>query len=296
MKSKPFSLFIMSVLVIVVILLIGFVYFNDKKIMALKEQSPMLFTETYPDTSPQYKDYSSDMFVFATGEYPPYVYTEDGKLTGLDYEILIATLSQMDVDYEIQLLSWSRGTYLLDTGQVFGVFPYPPTKTRLEKYHFTSNFFEQNERKSYIYTTSKEILDSLAHETDIASIKNYRLGGIYGYFYIEELNEEGISFDFSVSEDECLNKLIDGKVDLIILDELSGDFIIDQYTRSTDTEIYKTNVSINSIISGEYLMLNPQNSYTNEFIQRFNQAIIDLTNDGTIPSLLKKYDFPEIQH
>jgi len=281
----------MSILIFIALILIGYLYFTQLKILSLKNQSQSLITKTYPYVSSQYKEYTQDTFLFATGEYPPYVYTEDGQTKGLDYEILKAALNHMNIEFEIQLLSWSRGMYLLDTGQVFGVFPYTPTKNRLEKYRFTSNFFEHNNRKSYVYTTSKEIFDQLAQKTSISSINNYHLGGVYGYFYIDELNEKGISLDFSISEEECLNKLIDGKVDLIILDELSGDFIINQHTRLKDTEIYKTNISIASIITGEYLMLNPENSYSNEFILNFDQAIIDLTNDGTIPSLLKKYGF-----
>jgi polar amino acid transport system substrate-binding protein len=291
MKSNYSYALLACIFLAVVGFLLTLIYSSHQEISWIKTQSPSLITQAYSQTSTNYVDYQAEKYIFATGEYPPYVYVENGQLTGLDYEILVTAFNYMDIDYDIHLLSWSRGTYLLDTGQIFGVFPYTPTKERLKKYSFTSNFFEQKERKSYIYTASEEIYHNLIHETQISSIKNYRLGGIYGYFYIEELNEKGISFDLSIDEEECLNKLVAGKVDLIILDELSGDYIIDQYSKLITTEFYKTNISINSLISGEYLMLNPLNSYSKEFILRFNQAIIELTTDGTIPELLKKYNF-----
>lgn len=291
MKTNHWRLLLTTLFVLCILLLLCFITLNKQQIEAIEKHSSTIITQEYTRPIKHVTDYSEETFIFATGEYPPFVYSEGGHLTGLDYDILIAVLNRMNISYDIQLLSWARGQYLLDSGEIFGVFPYNPTHKRMKQYLFSSVFFEESNRNTFIYVASEDIKNTLTNETKISNLKNYKLGGIYGYFYLDDLEKNGFELDLSVNELECINKLVDGKTDLILMDEMVGDYLIkDQYT-SKGTTIYKTNIAVSSFISGEYLMLNQKNSLSPEFLNTFNQILDELNTDGTIGKILDKYHF-----
>ncbi len=72
-------------------------------------------------------------FVFAadfkimTEEYPPYNYTEDGKLTGLSSEVMVELTKRLGHSGDIEVLSWARAYGLIQKKD--GLILYSMTRT-----------------------------------------------------------------------------------------------------------------------------------------------------------------------
>ncbi|WP_163337976.1 ABC transporter substrate-binding protein [Desulfopila sp. IMCC35008] len=62
-----------------------------------------------------------------TEEYPPYNYTEDGKLTGLSSEVMVEHTNRLGHSGDIEVLSWARAYGLIQKKD--GLILYSMTRT-----------------------------------------------------------------------------------------------------------------------------------------------------------------------
>lgn len=212
-----------------------------------------------------------DTLLFVTGEYPPYVYTDAGKLKGISYDALVAILDEMGVNYQIKMMSWSRGLTLLDNGQAFAAFPFCISEERLKSYVFSEAFLIDPDKSDFFYAYGT---DNFQHPiTSLEDLKTLKVGGIYGYYYFETLEALNIEVDLSVNEKECLEKLKDGRIDVAIFDPLVAEFMIDSYFDESSEQFHQISLSMKPTQVGDHLMLNKENAYAAEFLKQFNQYV-----------------------
>lgn len=225
-------------------------------------------------------DLTNDHFVIATGEYEPYVYTENGISKGFEYEMMIAVLDEMGVDYEIQFMSWARGLYLLETGEVFGTFPYAVTEERAEKYLATDSLIDTTKRRDYFYYYDSGDNEFLLETME--DLKKYKVGGISGYYYTQIYDNMGLEYDISIDEMESFNKLKEGRIDTFPLNPKVGDAIINRYFANEKDNFKKSTLSLAVDNPGDRLMISKKDPRAEAFILLFNQTFYKLRSSGII--------------
>lgn len=237
-------------------------------------------TTKYNSTHETYFEPKLDHYIIVTGEYEPYVYTEKGVNKGFEYEMMVKILEEMDIDYEIQMMSWARGLYLLNTGDAFGTFPYSETSKREQKYVFTDSLIDVKDRKTYFYYYQKEnapfVLDS------VEDLKRYKVGGISGYYYTQIYDELGINYDLSIDKIECFSKLKEGRIETVPIDPIVAEALINKYFPDDKEAFKRSDFAFSVPVSGDRLMINKEDPRAETFITQFNQVLYKLKSSGVL--------------
>lgn len=231
---------------------------------------------------------SHEKLIISTGEFPPFVYLENEQLSGISVEVISAILDQMKVKYEIIVEPWNRGQYELTSGSRFGVFPYVETKERLRNFTFSKPFYSTELNNNFFIAYGKDDLALKAIKT-WEDINDYKIGGVYGYYYLDEFATRGITLDLSATELECLQKLRDGKIDLAVFNPLVVKFLTEKYMSQEAEKFGITDFQMNPEALGDCLMLNNKDPWSADFLVEFNQVLKLLEDDGTISKILEKY-------
>ncbi|EKD25495.1 MAG: extracellular solute-binding protein [uncultured bacterium (gcode 4)] len=252
---------------------------NKKEQSEVMEVIPIQ-TRLYDDTKDHISFENKEQLIFVTSEYRPYVYMENGEIKGIVGEMMTTTLDEMGADYDILVYSWTRGQYLLDMGEIFGAFPYAITDARLEKYIFTDSMLDVKKAKDifYYYSEDTQALSNLEFE----DLQKYRVGGIGGYYYLDDLDQLGISYDLSSNEAECFKKLVEGRIDLFPIDERVGDDFIKRNYPELEQNFHKSNLYFKAKNPGNYIMLNKNHPLSERFTLAFNQMFYQLRTTGKI--------------
>lgn len=235
------------------------------------------------------QDYkSSEKLIVSTGEFPPFVYKENDQLRGISVEVISTILDQMKVNYEIIMEPWNRGQYELTSGNRFGLFPYVETRERLKNYVFSEPFYSTELNNNYFIAYGKEPSELKAIK-DWDDINDYKIGGVYGYYYLDAFSERKISLDMSANELECLQKLRDGKIDLAVFNPLVVKFLTEKYMLQEAENFGITDFQLNPDALGDCLMLNNEDPWSSDFLMAFNKVLKSLEDDGTISKILENY-------
>lgn len=147
-------------------------------------------------------------------EFPPYNYTEDGKKTGIDTEIVYAVLKEIGVTPAHDGLPWNRVVAMLDQNQTDLAYQFVGTPERMERYSMVGPI-------RVGHTVFAVPVDSaLAYDT-LEDLKGKTIGLVQGFSYSTEFNEAGfLNKDVSATNNEILvRKLAAKRYDVII-----GDF------------------------------------------------------------------------
>ncbi|GAU75540.1 putative periplasmic binding protein [Fusibacter sp. 3D3] len=227
-----------------------------------------------------------DHYTIVTGDYEPYVYTENGETKGFEYEIMVKILEEMEVDYEVQIMSWSRGVYALNSGSAFGIFPYFKTAEREEQYFFSDSLIDATNRKLYFYYYQKE--DAPFELNSDEDLKQYKVGAIYGYYYTQIYDELGLEYDLSIDELECFRKLKEGRIQTVPIDPVVASALINRYFSEDMNAFKRSEFSFSEPSYGDHLMINKADPRAESFVVRFNQAFHKLKSSGQLDSYYDK--------
>ncbi len=219
----------------------------------------------------------------ATGEWAPYVSRklENG---GFITEIISATFRKMNLEVEFVFYPWRRCYDAVVTGRVWAAFPYSVTGGRRTEVLFSDKISHSVTR--FFFHSPKENPDPPGYET-LADLKQYRVGGVLGYFYEEAFAKAGLSIDAVSSEAAALEKLRLGRIELLPLNELVGWFLI----RNRFTERIDHFHTLDKAYSRDDLHLIASKSYpgSEELLARFNRALKRVKDDYIYRGILERY-------
>ena len=281
---RPMNIFFTILLILAVVLVFLYTRISSELDRAENKVSQIIGTEGAVEFAGEATP--NEVLYITTGFYPPYVYEEDGKITGLDYDILIAVLDEMGVKYKIEMLSWARGLYLLDSGDAFATFPYARSESREESYIFSDKFYDVD-RYYEFYTYDED--SSFTIINDLEDLKRMKLGAVKGYFYLDLFDSYGLDYDISIDEKEALMKLREGRIDTFPMNPFVAKYFIETYFPQ-DVESFRTNeLRLDLPEMGDFLMLDKENQYAEDFLTEFNRVLETLEENGTIENIIRRY-------
>jgi polar amino acid transport system substrate-binding protein len=217
--------------------------------------------------------------LLVTGEWEPLT-SEKLPDRGFFTNIVSSVFSEMKTDYSIRFYPWARCELLVSNGDAFAAFPYTKTEDRAKKFLFTRDIYKVA-TKLFFYKKSKNNFSF----NNLTDLKSYKIGAVGGYFYVEWFQKNNIPFDQSDTELQALQKLIDGKIDLLPLTEINGwDLIKKQYPDQAanfgtlDKTMDENKVSL--LVSKNY----PD---AENLIALFNASFQKILDNGTYTKILR---------
>ncbi len=164
---------------------------------------------------------SGESLRIVTEPWAPYVYLQDGKPTGIDYEITDTVFKRLGIDVDWQFLPWRRCLMMLDEGQADGALDIFETTERDVHLLYPSEPLSQVEFVLFQAKARPHPFNSLN------DLKGLKVGISPGFLYDQEFRESPLfEREPAPTLEANLGKLQLGRVDLVITDRRVGRYAV----------------------------------------------------------------------
>ncbi len=227
---------------------------------------------------------SQQTILLVTEQWPPFNYSEDGKLKGFSVEVVQQMMILMDYNYPINLLPSMRSTRVLATRPNTLMFSLFKTPEREHQYKWVGPLVE-TEVYFYKRKNSKIKADTL---DDLKRLN--RIGTRHAGIIVERLQELGFTnLDSTATTSMQIYKMLSaGRFDVAISDSDLGVMY----------NLNKLNIDKNTlekiplVIFKSELYLAANKNIPDHEIQRWQSALDTLKNNGDYQRILDKYLTP----
>lgn len=226
----------------------------------------------------------AETITIATDEYEPYVIVdEDGNHSGVIVEIVKKSFEKVNIDVIFENYPYIRGIKKLERNEVDATMPKFKTEERMKKYLFTDPIIESTSK--IFYVKGRKIKDDFKWKT-LDDFKKYKVGGTIGYWYLEEFEKIGLIADISSTDESNIRKLYIGRVDVFIIDEITGWELIRKF--------YSESVDKFAVVEREEskaelcLMLNKNNLKSDRLMKKFSEGLKLLKESGEYNKIISK--------
>lgn len=212
--------------------------------------------------------------------FPPYEYYDNDVVVGIDAEIAGAVANKLGLELEIQDVEFDSIIAGVQNGKFdIGMAGMTVTEDRKKAVNFSS---------TYAIGVQVVIVKEGSEITDVDALLNgeYKVGvqqGTTGDLYMSSTPENGGVGESRVVRyakgNDAVLALSTGKVDAVVIDNEPAKAFV---ASNEGLTILPT-----AYVEEEYAMcINKDNS---ELLEKINQALKELTDDGTIPAIIEKY-------
>lgn len=221
---------------------------------------------------------------FADAPFPPYVIQSDsGSLSGIAVEIAREACRRMDVECVIDTYPWERVLRMLQTGEADGSLLLMKTSERERYLAYTDPvlvarelfYFDRSRTPTFSWST-------------FADLRGYSIGLVDGYVYGEAfmaaIDEFGLAVETVGTSELNLRKLIAGRVDLVLEDEMVADHIL-----ATLAGGYRIASSGRPVSEYEFHLALSRAGHGIDTFGRLGAALASMRDDGTIEAILHSY-------
>jgi ABC-type amino acid transport substrate-binding protein len=224
--------------------------------------------------------------VTLTGDpWPPYIIGELGKEaeSGVGIELVYAIFSRVDgIELHIPLVPWNRALREVERGDKDGIAILLKTPEREAYMDYTDEVFRSH--STIWYSTSNFPQGFDWQNPD--DFKRYRIGGVRGHSYGEELDRMTADGSLAVVEVSSARQLFamlaKGRIQLAIADRLVGASFADEYVDSDQRLL-----SVKKPLAGEvYHIAFSKKSETRHLIPVLNRVIAELKHEGVVQRLI----------
>ncbi len=216
-------------------------------------------------------------FTIMTEEYPPFNYTEDGKLTGLATEVLLEVAKKVGHPVDIEVLPWARayGTIQKKEGQI--LYSMTRTEAREDLFKWVGPV-ATNKWVMFAKKGSGLSVGSLDDAKKVKAIGTYKDDAAETF-----LKEQGFAnLDSVIDDEQNVPKLMAGRIQLWIVGELQGIYkakgkgVSDQLEKVLDVKDTQLYIAFSK-------------NTPDEVIVKWQAAMDEMKADGSYDTLVKKY-------
>lgn len=214
--------------------------------------------------------------VASEDNFPPYNFSQDGKRTGMDTEIVEAVLTRLGITPDHKAMPWNRVVNDLDHDQVDLAFQFVGKPERFEKYHMIGP------HRSGLTVFAVRADSALTFDT-LDDLKGQRIGVVNGFSYTPEFDQADFLKKEAVSDNaQNLRKLAAGRLDAII-----GDLHTLSYLAKGEKLDGKLKFLPKALSEVPRYIAFPKPR--GDKADRFAKALADLQADGTIAGIVKRW-------
>ncbi|WP_196160713.1 ABC transporter substrate-binding protein [Reinekea sp. G2M2-21] len=211
-------------------------------------------------------------------DYPPYLYTENGKITGLYRDIVTDIFDAIGQPYSIETLPFKRALVQTEVGDglVIGILK---TDEREEVLDFSDPFYQER----IVVLSSNNLNKKL---TTVQQLKGMRIGTLWGWSYGAEFDRLRTSDLFSARDGELASNfymLAKGRLDAVIHTDLSAGYMLNEL--SLEQKIF---VVSEPLVLGNIYIATKKGTHT-ELLKRFNAQLKAVEQQQKIKQLIEMY-------
>jgi len=211
--------------------------------------------------------------------YPPYQFERDGKVTGMDYDLIYESFKIHDVGIQVSLHGWDECIALLDAGKADGIFQITRNAEREKRFLFSKvlrtarTLFFTKETESIMLHDGKKLSDRLGSE---------KIGILKGYSYSDEVDALECSLKVEkTANEELLDGLTRCEFSLALIDEGVAAFLIKGPEQEGIKPLPGFEISRPLFVAFRKDM--------REYVKLFNSGLSEIRINGVYESVLERY-------
>lgn len=222
---------------------------------------------------------SEEKLVFATCEWPPFEYTENGKQKGTDVEVIKKVFSKIGIPIEVRFLPWNRAILLAKKNEIDGIFTLRINDER-EKFLVYPKEHISISQNVFFYK-----FDSYFEYTGMESLYGKKITMTQGYSYGDEfMTSAKIIRETAPNDSLNFKKLLKERADLFICDKLVGVYLLDKMNLKDKIKYTESSLSEFKM----YLAFTNKKDYT-DIMNRFDTALKELKESGEYAKIFNAY-------
>lgn len=234
-------------------------------------------------------------FMITGEEFPPYEYVVNGKVVGIDIDIVDAIFKRLNTPYEVRLYPWARAWRMAELGRVDAVLSTSRKDSREPYVYYPDEYMWSSE---FVFFTLKE--KKLSDFRGYDDIKKHSLvvGIIRGNSYHESFwrafpprasndTEHHPLLDLAVDAESNFKKLMAGRIDLFLIPKTIGLRLISQLGYEKEVTYYDR-----VMFSKKYPMVFTKKSdYPNmtDFMKRFTEELRRIKQSGEYEKIFERW-------
>ncbi len=168
---------------------------------------------------------SAQEIVVYSAVYPPYQIDHNGKLTGVNTEIVKAIFHNSGIPFEIKYVPWARAQKIVgdDSLKNSAIYCLGRNEQREQPYKWVGVYFYQ--KVSFLI-----LKNSGVRIKGLDDVKKYVTGLVRGDIMTQQLKSQGYIGKYEMVSDDILNvkKLFKKRVQTIVTSELAAKYIAKQ--------------------------------------------------------------------
>ena len=228
--------------------------------------------------------WSTEILPIALGEWPPYV-SQSLNGYGAAPEIVMQVFAAMGVCPAFAFYPWKRAELMVKSGDVWASCPWFRTSGREKEYTFSSEPLFSASTLIFYHTLNPELPKNI-ESLGIESLKNYRFGGVHGYYYENFFIKGGYSYFPASSSEQAFRMLQSGRVDFVIEDSLVEKSILGKDFHNNS---YIIPLKRKFFVDNMYMIFPKESKYDRKFIYDFDNNLKKFKKSSLYIDILNKY-------
>jgi len=228
--------------------------------------------------------FATETVKILTEEYPPYNYTDNGRITGLATEVVQAVLKEINIEGQFQSLPWARAYETVQNSDSVLIYSMNRSKEREKLFKWVGQI-----TPTEFYLFSLKGRSILLRE--LADAKNLQVGTVNQDIGEQYLVQNGFAVGRNLQSGSRyeLNyeKLKRGRIDLWIMNELGAYYMARQAGDDPALTLYKS-LRIPEISGGgNYMAFGLKTP--DALVERFRKGLEAIKKNGTYDALQRKW-------
>jgi len=232
------------------------------------------------------KDESS-MLKVAVFDFPPYMFISDDSITGPSIDVLKEAMMRVgyveNEDYQIVVYPWVRTLEMARSGDIDIIGQILRSEERFEYLDYSN---EHHAVEQMVFITQKD--SDITYDGNLSKMSHLTFGTILGFKYGEEFDKaisDGIvKVDPSNSPQDNIEKLILGRVDIVLEVKLVALSILKEKEAQDQIKILNPPHLDNYSYFGFSKVKNHK-----DLRDQIDQALLELRKDGTEAEIYSRY-------
>jgi polar amino acid transport system substrate-binding protein len=218
-------------------------------------------------------------FNLVTAVYPPYNYQSEG-IKGLNIDIIKAAFSAVGYQLNVKILPFSRAFQYAKQGAVDGITLWY-SKDRAQWFEFSTSL-----TRSQLILLKPNALQ--VNYQSLNDLIPFTIGTVRNYAYPESFSDHlGIKKDQVLTDEQNINKLILGRIDIALIDKRMAKFIL---RKNHPEQQYSFNSA--GILKNEkyYLAVSKNSNNYKQKLADFNLGLAKIKANGVLEKITSEYD------
>ncbi len=225
---------------------------------------------------------AADKLTLYTEHFPPYNFEENGKIRGINADILTQACLLANITCDMQTYPWLRAFELAQKNPASGIFTISKTKSRTQLFQWIGPLASS---KAYLY---RLVSRPDVSATTLEQAKQFSIAVAHGDVYEDYFLEQGFEYgknliEFS-SKSDPIPLFLQGKVDLVIGSDIVMPSWLASHKAAADAAIPVVDISS---FGSNFVALNL--AVSADVADRLQQAIDQLKQNGQFQQIVASY-------